>query len=136
MLDKLIAEVEKKNSQQTLVDQKFVAQQRILGDLGPRLWASLRLSLRKKCEEYPKHFTWQTGPQSGAGILAGSVSRFLQVEYSEGSQRIWYQVGEVQGEYRIGINSKNDAVFVDDDGRPYPGVEFVADSLLALLLPL
>jgi hypothetical protein len=134
MLDNLIAEIEKKKGQQTIADQKLVVQHQILGDLAPRLWASFRLSLQEKSKEHLNYFDWQICPKSEAEIRRRNDGKLLHLDYLEDSRCVAYQIGEVVGMCRIGLNETNAAIFLNDDGDPYPGAGFVADKLLEVLL--
>ena len=134
MLDKLIAEIEKKRGQQAIADQKFVVQHQVLGDLAPLLWISLRLSLEAKSKGYPSYFGWEVCPKSEAEIRRHSDGKRLHLDYLEDSRCVFYRIGGVAGTCYIGLNEMNAAIFLNDDGDPYPEAEFLADKLLELLL--
>jgi hypothetical protein len=132
MLDKLIAEEEKRERQQELSTQSFILRQDILSDLAPRLWKALRLSIQSWCKKHPNRFTFEVQADSQA-VVRGK-RKILEVEYQQQSKRVFYQIGEVGGVIRIRLNDSDDAVFVDDEGLAYSGPEYVAELMLSALL--
>jgi hypothetical protein len=133
MLEKLIATIDAEARARRIIDEKFVREQRILDEVAPRTWRSLRAALKAETEKYPKHFTFEIQPEIQV-VIRGSSSKVLEAEYLSESKSVIFRCGEVEGERLIRLDSQARAVILDDEEKPYPSVEFVAERLLALIL--
>jgi hypothetical protein len=135
MLTEKIASLDREEARKVVAEEAFVARQRILGDLAPKLWADLRQSVKAMCEQNPQHFAFELCPSSQIVVRSNRQGVFLQVEYMENAKRVHYQTGSMSGEYRITLDMKENVVFVDASGISYPSASFVADQMLEGLLP-
>ncbi len=133
MLERLIATIDAEAQARSVSDEKFVRQQRILDELAPRTWRSLRAALKAEAEKYPKHFTFEIQPDIQV-VVRGASRKVLEAEYLSESKSVIFRCGEVEGERLIRLDSQSRAVILDDEERPYPSVEFVAERLLALIV--
>lgn len=132
MLDDMIAAADRQDAAEKVRDEKFVMSQRILDELGPRLWTALQRALKDKCNQHPTRFVYEVSPSSEA-VVRGKRT-FLRINYLAAANRVIYHIDQIGGEYRVQLNDDGDAIFADTAGRPYPSAEYIAERLLANLL--
>lgn len=133
MLERLIATIDAEAQARSIRDEKFVREQRILDEAAPRIWQSLRATLKAEAEKYPKHFTFEVQPDTEV-VIRGASRKVLEAEYLSESKSVIFRCGQVEGERLIRLDSQSRAVICDDEAKPYPSVGFVAERLLALIL--
>lgn len=131
MLERLIAAIEVEAQAQTVKDERFVREQRILDEAAPRIWKSLRDALKVEAGKYPKHFTFEVQPDTEVIIRGAKV---LEAEFLTESKAVVFRCGEVEGECVMRLDAQNRAVICDSEAKPYPSVGFVAEWMLSLIL--
>jgi hypothetical protein len=133
MLDKMIAALEAKKYTQSVSDERFIRQQRILDDLAPRVWRKLREAFQSECKRHPEHLNFETQPEQLVQIRCANGG-FLVVEYLSEARTVVFQCGEAAGEWVIGLCGDGRAAIFDGDGKPMPSEAYLADELLTLAL--
>jgi hypothetical protein len=135
MLEQLIATIEAQDQKREIVAEQFVREQRILDELAPRMWQSLRSALKSESEKYPDHFIFEVRPNTEAVIRGkGRSVKVFDVRFLPKSKRVCLRCGDFEAEYSIRLDESTKAVLCDPDGQAYSSVSFVAGQLLALLL--
>jgi hypothetical protein len=132
MLDKVIAGLESKKQQQSVADERFIREQRILDELAPRVWKEVRQALESECKAHPEYLTFEIQPEPLVQIRC-SNRRILEVEHLAAARTIAYRCGEIGGECVIGLEGNRAAIF-DADGKVIPSANYLADQLLTVAL--
>lgn len=135
MLGRLIAAIEAQDKKQGISDERFIRQQRILDELAPRTWISLRAALKTESERYPDYFIFEKHPDTEA-VIRGKIRRrkVLEVGYLTESKTVWMRCGDLEYEYSIRIDDQAKAVVCDVDGQAYSSIKLLVEQLLALIL--
>jgi len=135
MLGRLIATIEAQDQKREIGAERFVREQRILDELAPRTWQSLRTALKAESDKYPSHFTFEVRPNTEAVIRGkGRKPKVLEIGFLSESKTVWVRCGDLDDEYSIRLDDQAKAVVCDADGQVYSSVKLLAERLLALVL--
>ncbi len=132
MLDRVIAELESKQRKQSVLDERFIREQRILDELAPIRWRGFRQVLESTCKANQKYLTFEVHPWQSARVRC-SDGRMLEVEYLAEAKTIVFRCGDTAGECIIRLDDNSRAVILDADSKMLTS-EVLADELLSLAL--
>jgi hypothetical protein len=132
MLDRVIAALESKQQKQSISDERFIREQRILEELAPIRWRGFRQVLEAKCKANPKYLIFEIHPWQCAVVRCAN-GRVLEVEYLAEAKTIVFQSVETSGECGIGLDARGRAAILDADGKILTS-EVLADELLTMAL--